>query len=88
MKVEFKSSFEKDIRKIKGRKLKQQVLDTIVKVKNTQNLQELSEIKKLGGADNYYRLRLGDYRFGLIVEGDTVLFVRFLHRKDIYRYFP
>jgi hypothetical protein len=25
---------------------------------------------------------------GLIIEGDIVVFVRFLHRSDIYRYFP
>jgi mRNA interferase RelE/StbE len=36
----------------------------------------------------YYRIRLGDYRVGLKIENNTVCFVRFLHRKDIYRYFP
>ncbi|NPA92437.1 MAG: type II toxin-antitoxin system RelE/ParE family toxin, partial [Chloroflexi bacterium] len=37
---------------------------------------------------SFYRIRLGDYRLGLEIEGDTVVFVRFLHRRDIYRYFP
>ncbi len=40
------------------------------------------------GSRNYYRIRIGDYRAGIIVEGLTVEFIRFLHRKDIYKYFP
>jgi len=36
----------------------------------------------------YYRIRLGDYRIGLVVNEQTVVFVRFLHRREIYRYFP
>jgi mRNA interferase RelE/StbE len=31
---------------------------------------------------------VGDYRIGISVEGDEVEFVRCLHRRDIYRYFP
>ncbi len=88
MKVEFKSSFAKDLRKIKERKLKQQILGIIGQVENARDLQEITEVKKLQGADNYFRLKLGDYRIGLVLEKDTVLFVRCLHRKDIYRYFP
>ncbi|GIK72728.1 MAG: hypothetical protein BroJett021_17160 [Chloroflexota bacterium] len=38
--------------------------------------------------ERYYRIRVGDYRLGLALEGDTVILVRFLHRKEIYRYFP
>jgi mRNA interferase RelE/StbE len=51
-------------------------------------LQEVENLKKLRGGDRYYRIRIGDYRIGLAVEESTVIFVRFLHRKDVYRYFP
>jgi mRNA interferase RelE/StbE len=88
LKVEFKSSFAKDLRKIKERKIRQQVLGIIEQIEKARNLQDIPEVKKLQGADNYFRLKLGDYRIGLILEQDRVLFVRFLHRKDIYRYFP
>jgi mRNA interferase RelE/StbE len=88
LKVEFKSSFAKDLRKIKERKIKHQVLGIIEQVEKARDLQEITEVKKLQGADNYFRLKIGDYRIGLILEQDRVLFVRFLHRKDIYRYFP
>ncbi|MBP1468695.1 type II toxin-antitoxin system RelE/ParE family toxin [Candidatus Chloroploca sp. M-50] len=47
-----------------------------------------SEFCKRPEEDPYYRIRIGDYRLGLFVEDDTITVVRFLHRRDIYRYFP
>jgi len=47
------------------------------------------DLKKLTeGRGEYYRLRVGGYRVGLEVEGEAVVFVRYLHRREIYRYFP
>jgi mRNA interferase RelE/StbE len=40
------------------------------------------------GSREYFRIRIGDFRLGLKLEGDTLVFIRFLNRKDIYRYFP
>ncbi|CAN5241257.1 hypothetical protein BH20GEM2_BH20GEM2_03470 [soil metagenome] len=45
-------------------------------------------LKKLSGRGPYYRLRVGGYRIGIRIDGDTVTFVRVLPRRDIYRYFP
>ncbi len=50
--------------------------------------EEITNIKKLQGYENAYRIRVGDYRIGFIFDGETVIFQRVLHRKDIYRYFP
>jgi len=88
MKIEFRASFAKDLRKIKEKTVKRQVLDVISLVENARDLQELENLKKLRGGEDYYRVRVGDYRLGLVLVGDTLVFVRFLHRKDIYRYFP
>ena len=88
MKVEFKSSFMKDLKKIKQKQLQSQIRELIEKVESSANITELENMKKLSGSDVYYRIRLGDYRTGLKIENNTVYFVRFLHRKDIYRYFP
>jgi mRNA interferase RelE/StbE len=88
MNVEFKSSFIKDLKKIKEKQLQSQIMELIEKVEASGNMIELENVKKLSGSDVYYRIRLGDYRVGLKIENDTVCFIRFLHRKDIYRYFP
>ncbi|MCK6539745.1 MAG: type II toxin-antitoxin system RelE/ParE family toxin [Anaerolineales bacterium] len=88
MKVEFKSSFVRDLKKVKEKQLQNQVLQIIGKVEKSAVISEIEQLKKLRGGDVYYRIRLGDYRIGLKVENDKVYFIRFLHRKDIYRYFP
>lgn len=88
MNVQFKSSFARDLKKIREKELKTQVAEVIRQVERANSLQEISELKKLKGGERYYRIRIGDYRIGLMLEQDTVLFVRFLHRKDLYRYFP
>ena len=43
--------------------------------------------KKLQGADNLWRLRVGDYRVVYEIQGTKliVLVLRIAHRKDIYR---
>lgn len=88
MKTEFKSSFLKDLKKVKSGKIKQQLLDVITQVEISNNLSEIAHVKKLHGVESYYRIRVGEYRLGLKVENNIVIFVRFLDRKDIYRYFP
>lgn len=60
----------------------------IEEVEAAAGLEDLSSVKKLGGGDNYYRIRVGDYRIGLALEDETIVFVRCLHRREIYRYFP
>lgn len=46
------------------------------------SVQEISNLTKLRGKSNYYRIRAGDYRLGIIVEGDLVTFVRCLNRSQ------
>ncbi len=88
MKTEFRASFSRDLRKIRDKTLLNRVRKAIEEVETANALEEISHLKKLRGNPHYYRIRLGDYRLGVVLEDDTVTFVRFLHRKDIYRYFP
>ena len=88
MKVEFKSSFVKDLARVRDRSPKERVKRLIERLEEASTLQKISNVTKLRGADRYYRVRIGDYRLGLAMEGETVTLIRFLHRKDLYRYFP
>lgn len=88
MTVQFKESFVRDLRHIKDKGLSTRVRELIELVEQAPHLGQVANLKKLRGGADYYRIRVGDYRIGLTVEGDTITFVRFLHRKDIYRYFP
>lgn len=44
-------------------------------------------VKKLGGSENSYRLRVGDFRILYRIEDRklVVLVVRVAHRRDVYR---
>jgi mRNA interferase RelE/StbE len=88
MKAEFKASFAKDLRGIKDNALLARIKEAIEQVEQVTDLQQLSHLKKLKGDANYYRLRVGEYRLGITIDGDTVTFVRCLNGKEIYRYFP
>jgi mRNA interferase RelE/StbE len=86
--TQFKSSFAKDLRRLKNKDLLTRVHDLITSVEQALSLEDVSNIKRLSSTGPYYRIRIGDYHVGLVVESDIVTFVRFLHRKEIYRYFP
>jgi mRNA interferase RelE/StbE len=88
MNVEFRKSFEKDLGSIRDVTLLQRIKAVIEEVETAENLGELMNIKKLKGDSTYYHIRVGGYRIGITADEDTVIFVRVLHRKDVYRYFP
>lgn len=85
----FSKSFSKDIDKIQHlAKAKRELKDLLNKLQGAPSLTELEHVRKLQGYENYYRIRLGDYRLGIKVTEDQIEVIRFLHRKDIYRRFP
>jgi mRNA interferase RelE/StbE len=86
--VIFRRSFERDLRGITERRTRDKVRIAIEATERAAGLSEVPALKKLSGASGYYRIRVGDYRIGVAVEGDVVEFVRMLHRREIYRYFP
>jgi mRNA interferase RelE/StbE len=88
MNVEFRKSFEKDLRKIKDVELLQRIQVVIEEVETIDSMADLTNVKKLKAEGDYYRIRVGNYRIGLSIGKETVVFTRMLHRKDIYRYFP
>lgn len=88
MNVAFKESFRKDLRTVKDKALLRRVGELIEAVEQAQQQEAIANLKKLKGGGSYYRLRVDDYRVGLTIENQVVTFVRFLNRKEIYRYFP
>ena len=60
----------------------------ISEIEKAQQLNSLSNLKKMKGHKSAYRIRIGNYRLGFIYEDQKVIFIRLLNRKDIYKYFP
>ena len=75
METYFEASFEKDLKKLKDRTALQMVKKIIAEVKQAKTIRDIANLKKLN-------------RMGSEITNDTVIFVRCLHRKDMYRYFP
>lgn len=88
MKTLFLSQFEKDIEKIRLQVVKDDIANAIEHVEQADGLYALTNLKKLKGFKTAYRIRIGDYRIGVFIDGDTVEFARVVHRKDIYKLFP
>ena len=88
MKVEFSKSFEKDLGKIRDKDLLIKIKAIIEEVEGSERFLDVSNVKKLKADGSYYRIRAGDYRVGLTKDEGLITFVRVLHRKEMYRYFP
>ena len=86
MELEYKNSFLKDLKKIKNKSIKIKIRNIITLAK--ENKLNTLKIKKIIGYENFYRIRIGDYRLGISVTSNRIVFIRILHRKDIYKYFP
>ncbi len=88
MKVAFRASFLRDLDNVTDKSFLVRAKKIIEEVEQAADLSRVRNVKKLRGTVNCYRIRLGEYRFGLLLEEDALVLVRFLHRKDVYRYFP
>ncbi len=88
MKVAFRDSFARDVKAVRDSSLLKRLKEVIEAVEDADSLADLPNLKKLKANKNYFRIRVGDYRVGLALENDAIVFVRFLNRKDIYKHFP
>lgn len=88
MKILIDKSFAKDLRKIDDEKIKNSVADIIESINSARTLSSIKNCKKLIGSKNAYRIRLGSYRIGFLFNGEAAVFICFLHRSVIYKYFP
>ena len=88
MNFEFEKAFVRDFKKLRNKELANAIIEAIKQVSQASAINDVANLKKLSGYKSAFRTRIGDYRIGVINENDTVTFVAFAHRKDIYKRFP
>ncbi len=89
MKIFIDKSFVKDVDKITDKKLLRNLKKLIIELENSNSLVDLPNVKKIKGYNSFYRIRMGNYRLGMEeIDSNVICLTRFLHRKDIYKYFP
>ena len=88
MKVLYEKSFLSDIKKVKNKKLLNNLTNTIEEIKSADEIFSLANIRKLKGHPAAYSIRISDFRLGFFYDNNTAIITRFLNRKDIYKFFP
>ncbi|MXZ89508.1 MAG: type II toxin-antitoxin system RelE/ParE family toxin [Dehalococcoidia bacterium] len=88
MEIRYRTSFGRDLRRERNSDLRRRVERIVEQLQSAPSAASVTGLVSMQGYANHYRVRVGDYRLGIIVDGDTAILVRFLHRRDIYRHFP
>jgi mRNA interferase RelE/StbE len=86
--VKFSKNFSKDLEKIKDSNIKNDIIQAIIELENSESLNLIPNIKKMKGHAEAYRLRIGKYRLGFYFDGKIIELGRFAKRDDIYKLFP
>jgi len=88
MQVDFTKHFSRQVDHLRDGDLLNRLRVAVSDVMKAATIAAIPNLKKLKGHSSAYRIRLGDYRIGLFIENNSVLFAALEHRKDIYRRFP
>jgi len=88
MEIEFRKSFAKDLLTILDNNLLTKIEEVIKEVKQAQKLSEVSNVKKLKGEANHYRIRVGNHRIGIKFDGSIISLLEFCIGKKFIDTFP
>ena len=88
MNVEPSRQFSRDVRRLGSVQIQRRLDQAIQELIEAADSIEVSGVRRLQAEGKHYRVRIGDYRLGITMEGETAVLRRFLPRGEIYRYFP
>ena len=86
--VEATRRFRRDIRGIGSAQLRRRLDQVIQELIEADNITEVTGVSRLRAEGLHYRIRIGSYRLGITMDGETAVLCRFLPRGEIYRNFP
>jgi mRNA interferase RelE/StbE len=52
------------------------------------SIEPAGNIEKMKRYKNYYKVRFGEYRIGILINNSAVELKRVLNGKEIYKFFP
>ena len=86
--VEATRRFSRDVRGIGSAQMRRRLDQVIQELIEADNITEVSGVRRLRAEGEHYRIRIGGYRLGITMDGETAVLRRFLPRGEIYRNFP
>ena len=89
MEAETRPSFIRDLKRLRSATIRRRLERAIGTIEAAADITAIPGMVRITATgEPHYRIRIGDYRLGIALDGDVVVLVRFLHRRDIYRFFP
>lgn len=90
MKLTYSRLALKDIEKMRDPHAVRGLVKALDLLEAADDLRAMSQVKALAGNGSYYRIRIGNYRLGFRQsdDGQGILIMRMMHRREIYRHFP
>lgn len=88
MKIRFLTSFLKDLEQVSEAQDKAEISQMIKICEKAKFLSEIGSLKKLAGFKNVFRIKRKNYRIGLYIEINELVFARISHKNELYKMFP
>jgi mRNA-degrading endonuclease RelE of RelBE toxin-antitoxin system len=88
MHVEFRNSFLKDIKRLKDRKEKELVKKVIEECEAAESSRQILHCEPLTSKGKFFKIKYGQYRFGVYINKGTIEFLKFGTRQSFYKDFP
>ena len=88
MKVEYRSSFIKDLKKIKSKATSDLIKTVIENCEKAVTIAEINHCEALQSRGKFFKIKCGQYRFGVFIDKGTVEFLKFGTRQNFYDDFP
>lgn len=87
--IKVDQSFRKDFKKLKNIEIQKRIIQKISDLERMEAIKWMTQMKKMQGFSDFYRLRIWDYRIGMqLQDTHTIILIRVAHRRDIYEIFP
>lgn len=83
MKLLFEVQFSKDLDKASDKGVLKKVARVIENLEKEKSLTKITNLKKMKGADDAYRVRIGDYRLCFFYSNGTAILTRFYIEKTL-----
>jgi mRNA interferase RelE/StbE len=86
--VEFRNSFLKDVKKLKSKATKDFIKKVIQDCEEAESPSKIPHCEPLTSKGKFFKLKHGQYRFGVYIDKGTIEFIKFGTRQNFYKDFP
>ncbi|KOH45276.1 type II toxin-antitoxin system RelE family toxin [Sunxiuqinia dokdonensis] len=88
MKLEFRNSFLKDVKKVKQATIKSLIKTIIEACEQADTISDIPHCEPLQSRGKFFKIKHGQYRFGVYIDKGAVEFLKFGTRQNFYNDFP